>query len=106
MRAACVRVSASSHPFGTGPRLREDQYYSLNASGYLITPFAALTFLNMVLLRGLFWLVLFIVLTFCFVVLFEHGPKDFVNGARKEYRRIRSFVAKQTETMRKPKKEG
>ena len=58
----------------------------------------------MVLLRGLFWLVLFIVLPFCFVVLFEYGPHDFANGVQKEYARVKSFVVKQTETMRKPKK--
>jgi hypothetical protein len=58
----------------------------------------------MALLRGLFWLVLFIVLTFCFVVLFEYGPHDFANGVQKEYARVKTFVVKQTETMRKPKK--
>jgi len=58
----------------------------------------------MVLLRGLFWLVVFIVLTFCFVVLFEYGPHDFANGVQKEYARVKSFVVKQTETTRKPKK--
>jgi hypothetical protein len=58
----------------------------------------------MALLRGLFWLVLFVVLTFCFVVLFEYGPHDFANGVQKEYARVRSFVVKQTETIRKPKK--
>ena len=58
----------------------------------------------MALLRGLFWLVLFIVLTFCFVVLFEYGPHDFANGVQKEYARVKSFVVKQTETTRKPKK--
>jgi hypothetical protein len=58
----------------------------------------------MALLRGLFWLVLFIVLTFCFVVLFEYGPHDFANGVQKEYARAKSFVIKQTETIGKPKK--
>jgi hypothetical protein len=58
----------------------------------------------MALLRSLFWLVLFIVLTFCFVVLFEYGPHDFANGVQKEYTRVKSFVVKQTETIRKPKK--
>jgi hypothetical protein len=58
----------------------------------------------MALVRGLFWLVLFIVLTFCFVVLFEYGPHDFANGVQKEYARVKSFVAKQTETIEKPKK--
>jgi hypothetical protein len=58
----------------------------------------------MALMRGLFWLVLFIVLTFCFVVLFEYGPHDFTNGVQKEYARVKSFIAKQTETIGKPKK--
>ena len=58
----------------------------------------------MALLRGLFWLVLFIVLTFCFVVLFEYGPHDFANGVQKEYARVKSFVAKQAETIGKRKK--
>jgi len=58
----------------------------------------------MALVRGLFWLVLFIVLTFCFVVLFEYGPHDFANGVQKEYARVKSFIAKQTETTGKPKK--
>jgi hypothetical protein len=58
----------------------------------------------MALLRGLFWLVLFVVLTFCFLVLFEYGPHDFANGVQKEYARVKSFVVKQTETIRKPKK--
>ena len=58
----------------------------------------------MAILRGLFWFVLFIVLTFCFVVLFEYGPGDFANGARKEYARVKSFVVEQTEKIGKPKK--
>jgi hypothetical protein len=58
----------------------------------------------MALVRGLFWLVLFNLLTFCFVVLFEYGPHDFTNGVQKEYARVKSFVAKQTETIGKPKK--
>jgi hypothetical protein len=37
----------------------------------------------MALLRGLFWFVLFLVLTFCFVVVFEYGPRDFASGAQK-----------------------
>jgi hypothetical protein len=57
----------------------------------------------MALVRGLFWFGLFIVLTFCFVVLFEYGPRDFANGAQKEYGRIKSFVVKRTEEMGKSK---
>jgi hypothetical protein len=58
----------------------------------------------MALLRGLFWFGLFIVLTFSFVVLFDYGPRDFTKGARKEYARVKSFVIRQTETIRKPKR--
>jgi hypothetical protein len=58
----------------------------------------------MALLRGLFWITLFIVLTFCFVVLFEYGPHDFSDGVQKEYVRVKSFVVKQTETIGKLKK--
>ena len=58
----------------------------------------------MALLRGFFWFVLFIVFTFSFVVLFEYGPRDFANGVQKEYVRVKSFVAKQTENLAKPKK--
>ena len=58
----------------------------------------------MALLRGLFWLVLFIVLAFSFVVLFEYGPRDFVRGFQKEFARVKTFVVKQTEKVEKPKK--
>ena len=57
----------------------------------------------MALLRGLFWFGLFIVLTFCFVVLFEYGPRDFTNGAQKEYARIKSVLVKQTGKIGKAK---
>lgn len=57
------------------------------------------------LLRGLFWFVLFLVLTFCFVVLFEYGPRDFANGAQKEYAQVKSFVVKRTEEIGENKKE-
>jgi len=58
----------------------------------------------MALLRGIFWLALFIVFTFCFVVLFEYGPRDFAKGVQKEYARVKSFVVKQTEGIEKKKK--
>jgi hypothetical protein len=57
----------------------------------------------MALVRGFFWFGLFIVLTFCFVVLFEYGPRDFTNGAQKEYARIKSVIVKQTGKIGKPK---
>ena len=50
----------------------------------------------MALLRGLFWFALFLVLTFCFVVLFEYGPRDFASGAQKEYARIKSILSGHT----------
>jgi hypothetical protein len=55
-------------------------------------------------LRGLFWFALFIIFTFCFVVLFEYGPRDFVSGVHKECARVKSFVARETETIAKPNK--
>jgi hypothetical protein len=59
----------------------------------------------MVLLRGLFWVALFLALTFCFVVLFEYGPRDFVSGAQKEYDRVKSLVVKRTEETGDKKKD-
>jgi hypothetical protein len=59
----------------------------------------------MALLRGVFWFGLFIVLTFCFVVLFDYGPRNFANGAQKEYARIKSFVVKQAQEVGKTKKD-
>ena len=59
----------------------------------------------MALLRGVFWFGLFIVLTFCFVVLLEYGPRDFISGAQKEYARMKSFVVKRTEEVGKAKKD-
>ena len=58
----------------------------------------------MALLRGLFWLVLFVVLAFCFVVLFEYGPGGFAKGVRNEYARVKSFVVKEAEGIGKTKK--
>ena len=55
----------------------------------------------MALLRGVFWLGLFFVLTFCFVVLFDYGPHDFTNGAQKEYARVKSLVIKRIEQIGK-----
>ena len=57
----------------------------------------------MAFLRGLFWFAMFIVFTFCFVVLFEYGPRDFPNGVQKESVRVKSFVEKQTEKIAKRK---
>ena len=47
---------------------------------------------TMSLLRGLFWLVLFVFFTFCFVVLFEYGTHDFVGGFQQEFERVKTFA--------------
>ena len=57
----------------------------------------------MSLIRGLFWVALFLFFTFSFVVLFEYGTHDFANGFQKEYQRIKSFL-QQTDKSAKPKK--
>ena len=46
----------------------------------------------MALVRGLFWLVLFVFFTFSFVVLFEYGTHDFVTGFKKEFERVKTFA--------------
>ncbi len=51
---------------------------------------------GMALLRSLFWLALFLFFTFCFIVFFEYGSRDFTTGFKKEYQRIKSFVIAQT----------
>ena len=44
------------------------------------------------LIRTLFWFILFVFFTFCFVVLFEYGTSDFVPGFKKELNRVTNFV--------------
>ena len=46
----------------------------------------------MSLIRGLFWVVLFVFFTFCFVVLFEYGTHDFANGFQKEFEKVKTFA--------------
>lgn len=46
----------------------------------------------MSLIRGLFWLALFVFFSFCFVVLFEYGTADFSNGFKTEFAKAKSFV--------------
>jgi hypothetical protein len=70
----------------------------------LTANFVSATVLAMALLRGLFWLALFLFFTFCFVVLFEYGTADFTTGFQKEFERLKSFVAQQMEKPSKPKK--
>lgn len=58
----------------------------------------------MSLIRGLFWIVLFVFFTFCFVVLFEYGTHDFSAGFQKEFNRIKGFVTKQVDKAEKKEK--
>ncbi|MCA1660506.1 MAG: hypothetical protein LC642_08245 [Verrucomicrobiaceae bacterium] len=46
----------------------------------------------MALLRTIFWFVLFLGATFVFTVLFEHGPFDFRENAKKEYASLSKLV--------------
>jgi hypothetical protein len=55
----------------------------------------------MALLRTLFWVVLFLFFTFCFIVFFEYGSHDFVSGFKKEFERVKSFVVTQTSQTNK-----
>lgn len=48
----------------------------------------------MSLIRGLFWLALFVFFAFSFVVLFEYGTADFSTGFKKEYEHAKAFVMK------------
>ena len=59
---------------------------------------------GMALVRGLFWFVLFVFFTFCFVVLFEYGTHDFMNGFQKEFERVKSFAMEASKPSPKPKK--
>ena len=56
----------------------------------------------MALIRGLFWLALFLFFTFCFVVLFEYGTHDFVAGFQKESDRLVAFVKQADKSSAKP----
>ena len=53
------------------------------------------------LIRNLFWLLLFVFFTFCFVVLFEYGPTDFVPGLQKEFHRASNYVQKAIQPAKK-----
>lgn len=59
----------------------------------------------MSLLRGAFWLALFVFFAFCFVVLFEYGPDNFTTGFKTEFEKARTYVmqaAKKDDKTKKP----
>ena len=61
----------------------------------------------MSLLRGLFWVALFVFFAFSFVVLFEYGTAEFTTGFQKEFEKAKTFVmqaAKPAKATDKPKK--
>ena len=47
----------------------------------------------MALLRTLFWTAIFLAATFAFTVLFEHGPTDYVQNAKKEAEILRAMAS-------------
>ncbi|MEA3187165.1 MAG: hypothetical protein QOD99_995 [Chthoniobacter sp.] len=46
------------------------------------------------LIRKLFWLALFVVFTFCFVVLFDHGTQNFTENAQLEIQELQKTFGK------------
>jgi len=57
----------------------------------------------MSLLRGLFWIALFILFSFSFVVLFEYGTADFTKGFAKEFEKAKAFVVEAAHPPKDPK---
>ena len=51
----------------------------------------------MALLRLAFWASLFVLSTFAFTVLFEHGPMNFFENAKKEKEVLTSMMGKKVE---------
>jgi len=51
----------------------------------------------MALIRNLFWLTIFLASTFGFIVLFEHGPKDYVNNCKATFENLQKLVNKKVE---------
>lgn len=51
----------------------------------------------MALIRKLFWFILFLIATFCFVVLFEHGYEDFPQNAQAEFENLKELYEKRIE---------
>jgi len=58
----------------------------------------------MSIIRGLFWLVLFVFFAFCFVVLFEYGTDDFSNGFKTEFGKVKTYVMDLTKQEKKDDK--
>lgn len=46
----------------------------------------------MALIRKLFWTFIFVASTFAFTVLFEHGPTDYKENAKKEFQVLKEMA--------------
>ena len=42
-------------------------------------------------IQNIFWIVVFLVSTFCWVVLFEHGPSGFREGLKVEFEKLQAL---------------
>jgi hypothetical protein len=51
----------------------------------------------MALIRTLFWVALFVLATFAFTVLFEHGPRNFGENAKKEFELLQKLYTTKLE---------
>ena len=49
------------------------------------------------LIRSLFWFTVFIASTFAFTVLFEHGPMNYFDNAKKEKETLMGMMGKKVE---------
>ena len=58
----------------------------------------------MSLLRGLFWLVLFLFFAFSFVVLFEYGTSYFSNGFKTEFTKLKTYAMDASKPAKKDDK--
>jgi hypothetical protein len=54
------------------------------------------------LIRKLFWVALFLVATFCFIVLFEHGTQNFRENAKTEFETLKKMVGSKPERAADP----
>lgn len=59
----------------------------------ILPPHTNATFSYMAIIRSLFWAAIFLASTFCFTVLFEHGPSDFSKNSQKEMEILRKVFA-------------
>lgn len=49
------------------------------------------------LIRTLFWFAVFIVATFAFTVLFEHGTTNYMANAQREFETLKKLYSKEVE---------